>query len=69
MEVSGQFHAPAALSPGGRTPVPIEWVMAWASEFCGRFEERTLLLCRDLNPGTIKETNYKVKDDNITTTT
>jgi hypothetical protein len=32
MEVSGQLHAPAALSPGKESLVPIIWEARWGSE-------------------------------------
>jgi hypothetical protein len=32
MEISGQLHAPAALSPGKKTPVPSEYEIGWALE-------------------------------------
>jgi hypothetical protein len=32
MEVSGQFHAPAALPPGKELPVPIGKEAGWAPE-------------------------------------
>ena len=32
MEVNGQPHAPAALSPGIDHMVPIEWEAGWASD-------------------------------------
>jgi hypothetical protein len=38
MEVNGQIHAPAALSPGKEAPVFIGWKVEWvpeSSERCG----------------------------------
>jgi hypothetical protein len=32
LEVSGQLHTPAALTPGKETPVPIGQEVGWASE-------------------------------------
>jgi hypothetical protein len=32
LEVSGQLHAPAALTPGKEPPVPIEQEVRWTSE-------------------------------------
>jgi len=32
MEVSGQLHTPAALSPGKEHPAPIGWEAGWALE-------------------------------------
>jgi hypothetical protein len=33
MEVSGQLHAPTALSPGKEPPVPIGKEAGWTSEY------------------------------------
>jgi len=32
MEVNGQLHAPAALSPGTLSTVPIGWEVEWGPE-------------------------------------
>jgi hypothetical protein len=52
MGVSTQRHAPAALCPGERTPVPIVQEAGWASEpvWTQRLEEKILFLCRGWNP-------------------
>lgn len=33
--MSGQLHAPVALSPGKETPVQIKWEVGWAPEPVG----------------------------------
>jgi hypothetical protein len=40
MEVSGQFHAPAALPPGRETLVPIGEEAGWDPEPSGRGSEK-----------------------------
>jgi hypothetical protein len=42
MEVSGQLHAPATLSPGKEPLVPIGWEAGWAPEpfWMWRFREK-----------------------------
>jgi hypothetical protein len=44
MGVSGQRHAPAALTPGERAPVPIVQEAGWASElvWTQRLEEKSV---------------------------
>jgi hypothetical protein len=51
MVVSGQRHAPAALKPRERTPVPIVQGAGWASEsvWTPRLEEKSFRLCRGTN--------------------
>jgi hypothetical protein len=50
--VSGQRHAPAALCPGERTPVPIVQEAGWASEpvWTQRLKKKILCPCRGSNP-------------------
>jgi hypothetical protein len=51
MVVSGQRHAPAALKPRERIPVPIVQEAGWASEpvWTQRLEEKFFRLCRGTN--------------------
>jgi hypothetical protein len=50
--VSGQHHAPAALYPRERTPVPIVQEAGWASEpvWTQRLEEKSFV-CAGIEPG------------------
>jgi hypothetical protein len=52
MGVSGQHHAPAALYPGERTPVPIEQEAGWAPEtvWTQRLEEKSSASVGDRTP-------------------
>jgi hypothetical protein len=52
MGVSGQHHAPAALHPGERTPVPILQEAGWAPEsvWTQRLEEKSSASVGDWTP-------------------
>jgi hypothetical protein len=52
MGVSGQRHAPAALYPGERTPVPIGQEAGWATEpvWTQRLEEKSFVSTGDRTP-------------------
>jgi hypothetical protein len=52
MGVSGQQHAPAALYPGERTPVPIGQEAGWAPEpvWTQRLEEKSSASVGDRTP-------------------
>jgi hypothetical protein len=43
--VAGQRHAPAALYPQGKNPVPIRQEAGWATEPVTRLEEKPFRLC------------------------
>jgi hypothetical protein len=51
MAVSGQRHAPAALCPRGKAPVPTVQEAGWASDlvWTQRLEDKSFLLCRGSN--------------------
>jgi cell shape-determining protein MreC len=44
MEVSGQLHAPAALTPGKQLPVPIAQENDWAQSISELYREEKNLL-------------------------
>jgi hypothetical protein len=52
MGVSGQRHAPAALYPRGKDPVPIAQEAGWASEpvWTQRLEEKSFTPAGDRTP-------------------
>jgi hypothetical protein len=44
MKMSGQLHAPAALTLGKDTPVPLEWKLSVTQSWPGFLPEETNLL-------------------------
>jgi hypothetical protein len=42
MEMSGQFHTPAALPPGKELPIPTGYEAGWALEPVGRYREEKI---------------------------
>jgi hypothetical protein len=52
MEVSGEFHAPAALPPGEEPSVPLDRRLDGSQSRSGRGgEEEDTSPCRESNPG------------------
>jgi hypothetical protein len=52
MEMSGQLHSPAVLTPGGRAP-GTNWRGGWVGPRSGpdTGEEKNILSLQELNPG------------------
>jgi hypothetical protein len=55
MKVSGQIHAPAALSPGKEPPVPVGYEAGWAQDLVWTLWSREKSLAKSIISFLVKQ--------------